>query len=152
MEEKREPEEKVEQATQAAGEAGEGRVEGGEAPGEEMGEEAGLWDKVRKGVVEGYQFAADKTDLYTKVGSRRLAIVGINRKIDRAYSDLGEKVYNLMAASDRADVAADPAVIEIVGRIRTLEGDLTGKEAEIEEIRQEFRVREAAKKAEEKGS
>jgi len=152
MEEKREPEEKVEQATQAARDPGEGEGEGGEFPGHEADEEAGLWDKVRKGVVESYQFAADKTDLYTKVGSRRLAIVGINRKIDRAFSDLGEKVYNLMAASERADVAADPAVIEIVGRIRKLEGDLTGKEAEIEEIRQEFRTREAAKKAEEEDS
>lgn len=112
-------------------------------------EDPTIWEKVRRGVVEGYHFAADKTDLYARVASRRMSILGLNRKIDRSYAELGEKTYNLLAADGNAPVAADPAVREIVGRIRGSEEEMTLKEAEIEEIRQEYRERAAAAREEE---
>jgi len=148
MEEKREPEateeERVDTTTETSQEAepAEETTAGaekreGKAEEEEERDEEGLWDKVRKGVVEGYQFAADKTDLYTKVGSRRLAIVGINRKIDRAYSDLGEKVYNLLAASgecvgETMNIGGGTSitVLELIAHLE----QLTGKAASIQHV------------------
>ncbi|MFH1278191.1 MAG: hypothetical protein ABIK65_07420 [Candidatus Eisenbacteria bacterium] len=154
MEERKE----TEDARETAGERGTGKAGPGEgAPGagdhtfsgDPYREDPGLWDKVRRGAVEGYHFAADKTDLYARVASRRMSILGLNRKIDHAYAELGEKTYNLLAADENAAVAADTAVRELVGRIRASEEEMTLKEAEIEEIRQEYRERAAAAKEEE---
>ena len=130
------------------GTTGEGApAEAGTAgPGPE-GDET-LWKKVRKGVVDGYQYAADKTDVYARIAARRLAIVGINRKIDRAYSELGEKVYNLLAGDPKAELAADPAVQELAGRLRTAAEELTTKEAAIVDVRQGDRERSSVKKTE----
>ncbi|MBN1825332.1 MAG: hypothetical protein JW958_03630 [Candidatus Eisenbacteria bacterium] len=110
-----------------------------------------FWGKVRKGVKEGYQYAAEKTDLYAKIGGRRLAIVGIHRKIDRAYTELGERVYALFAAGKGEGAAGDAEVKELVERIREAEADLASKESEIEEIRQEFRERAEREKEKEEG-
>lgn len=119
-----------------------GEKTGGPQPGTDtgvpFGEDDTFWEKMRKGVVGGARFAADKTDLYTRVAGRRMSIVTINRKIDRSYTELGEKIYNLLTADAEAFVAGDPAVQELIGRIRTCEEDLTLKEAEIEQIRHEY--------------
>jgi len=98
-----------------------------------------LWTKVRDGLKEGYRYTADKTDIYARVGKRRLAIVGINRNIDRSYTELGEKVYNILAAEGGDAVEGDLAVNELFQKIKMLEGELTDKEADIEQILQENR-------------
>ncbi len=98
-----------------------------------------IWTKVRKGLAEGYHFAADKTDVYARIGKRRIAIIGINRNIERCFNELGEKVYNLLAAGGEGALADDLAVKELYGKIRALEEDLTAREAEIEQILQESR-------------
>lgn len=96
-----------------------------------------LWSKVRKGLKESYVFAADKTDVYTRIGKRRLSIIGINRNIDRSFSELGEKVYNILAAGGGSTVESDLAVNELFEKIKAFEGELTAREAEIEHILQE---------------
>lgn len=101
-----------------------------------------IWTKVRKGLKDGYSYAADKTDLYTRIGKRRLGIIGINRNIDRSFNELGEKVYNILAAGGDTKVEGDLAVGELFEKIRKLEGELTAKEAEIERILQESRSSE----------
>ena len=111
-------------------------------------EDERFWEKVRKGVKEGVKYTAEKTDLYAKVGGRRLAIVGIHRKIDRAYTELGERVYALFASGKVAEAAEDAEVKELVERIREAEADLARKESEIEEIRQEYRERAEREKKE----
>ncbi len=98
-----------------------------------------LWNKVTKGLKDSYVYAADKTDVYTRIGKRRLSIIGINRNIDRTFNEMGEKVYNLLAAGGGSTVESDLAVNELFEKIKQYEGELTAKEAEIEQILQENR-------------
>ncbi len=116
---------------------------------EDEGEDDTFWDKVRKGVVEGYQIAAEKTDIYARIASRRLNIVGITRKIERYRAEIGERVCAMLAENTEADIAGDSYVKDLVGRIRAAEEELCRKEAEIEEIRRESRG-PSAKRPEEK--
>ena len=107
-----------------------------------------LWDKVRKGLTEGYQYAADRTDLYTKIGKRRLTIIGINRNIERSFHELGEKVYNLIAGGTGKSLEEDLAVKELYEKIRSFEGDLTAQEAAIEMLLQESREKKEGQEKE----
>ena len=111
------------------------RVE--DASWDETGDDPNVWDKVRKGVVDGYHYAAEKTDMYSKIGNRRLHIVGINRKVDRAYSEMGERVYSLISGGRGVEILEDASIKELVERIRLADEELAHKEAEIEAIRVE---------------
>jgi uncharacterized protein (UPF0335 family) len=102
-------------------------------------EEGSFWEKVRRGVVEGYQIAAEKTDVYARIASRRLRIVGITRRIERFHAEIGERVYDLLTGNPEARISEDSFVKDMVERIRRAEEDLTRVEAEIEEIRRESR-------------
>ncbi|MBM3319764.1 MAG: hypothetical protein FJY73_03705 [Candidatus Eisenbacteria bacterium] len=106
-------------------------------------EEGSFWEKVRRGVVEGYQIAAEKTDVYARIASRRLRVVGITRRIERFRAEIGERVYDLLTMNPEARISEDSFVKEMVERIRNAEEELTRVEAEIEEIRRESRGRGA---------
>jgi hypothetical protein len=110
-------------------------------PDDERDEDDTFWDKVRRGVVEGYQIAAEKTDVYARIASRRLSIVGIMRRIERYRGDIGERVYDMLGENPAANIAEDSRVKELIERIRAAEDDLGRKEAEIEEIRRESGAR-----------
>ncbi|MFH1679498.1 MAG: hypothetical protein ABIH26_02495 [Candidatus Eisenbacteria bacterium] len=102
-------------------------------------DEDSFWGKVRRGVVEGYQIAAEKTDVYARIASRKLHVVGITRRVERYHAEIGERVYGLITRDPETKVSEDSVVKELVARIRKAEEELTLKEAEIEEIRQESR-------------
>ena len=117
-------------------------------PADEDFEDETFWDKVRRGVVEGYQLAAEKTDIYARIASRRLGIVAITRRIERLYAEIGERVYGLLTQDPPGDVSGDSYIKDRIARVRAAEEELVRKEAEIEEIRAESRG-PAARKPEE---
>ena len=94
-----------------------------------------FWEGVKKSVKEGVSIAAEKTEEYTKIGKIKVEILGINRNIERTYTDLGKKVYALLTASKKTDVASDSKVKETITKISTLKKSLKAKEAEIEAIK-----------------
>ncbi len=120
----------------------------GESRSDDHMTEFGFWEKFRHGVTHSYHVAADKTDLYARVGKRRLKILSINRTIDRSFNELGEKTYNLIAAGSAGALEDDLAVGALIGRIKDLEGELTAQEAEIEKIHHESREKAETVKTE----
>jgi hypothetical protein len=110
------------------------------SPGAGREEDETFWEKVRRGVIEGYQIAAEKTDTYARIAGRRLNIVGITRRIERYHADIGERVCDLLNENPEANLADDSLIKDLVGRVRSAEEELARKEAEIEEIRRESRA------------
>ncbi len=107
----------------------------------------GLWDDLRKSMGAWYDTAAEKTGEMARVGSRRYDIFGIGREIERHYSEIGKLVHEGILQG-RTDFGADPAVLDLVGRIQKLEADLEAKRLEIEAIRASESRRPGALEAE----
>lgn len=98
-----------------------------------------LWNKVRKNLVEWYGTAYDKTDELARLGKKKIEIAGLNRAIEKHLSELGGKVYDLVAVQNHRGnkTADDEDVQHLVGEIRKLEKQLKLKEEEIESIKEE---------------
>ena len=98
-----------------------------------------LWNRVKKNLVEWYGTAYDKTDELARVGKKKIEIAGINRTIEKHLSELGGRIYDLVAEQGhRGNKTADDVQVQrLVSEIRDLEKELKDKEDEIEALREE---------------
>jgi len=98
-----------------------------------------LWTKVRKNLVEWYETAYDKTDEYARIGKKKVEITGLNRSIEKHFSEMGGRIYDLIVEQGhRGNKTSDDVVIKrIVAEVRELESMLKQKEDEIEKIKDE---------------
>jgi len=103
-----------------------------------------LWTRVKKNLVEWYETAYDKTDELARIGKKKVEITGINRSIEKHFTELGGRLYDLVAEQGhRGNKTADDDVVQrLVAEIRELEQRLQQKEEEIETIRETGRKEE----------
>jgi gas vesicle protein len=96
-----------------------------------------LWNKVKKNLVEWYETAYDKTDELARIGKKKVEITGLNRSIEKHFSEMGGRVYDLIVEQGHRGnkTADDEAVQRLVAEVRELENRLRQKEEEIESIK-----------------
>jgi gas vesicle protein len=96
-----------------------------------------LWSKVKKNLVEWYETAYDKTDELARIGKKKVEITGLNRSIEKHFTEMGGRVYDLIAEKGhRGNRTADDEVVKrLVAEIKGLEEQLRQKEDEIETIK-----------------
>lgn len=96
-----------------------------------------LWSKVKKNLVEWYETAYDKTDEFARIGKKKVEITGLNRSIEKHFSEMGGRLYDLIVEQGhRGNKTADDVVIQrIVAEVRELESQLKKKEEEIDTIK-----------------
>ena len=96
-----------------------------------------LWNKVKKNLVEWYETAYDKTDELARIGKKKVEITGLNRSIEKHFSEMGGRVYDLIVEQGHRGnkTADDEAVQRLVAEIRELESRLAKKEDEIESLK-----------------
>ncbi len=96
-----------------------------------------LWSKVKKNLVEWYETAYDKTDEYARIGKKKVEITGLNRSIEKHFSEMGGRVYDLIVEQGhRGNKTSDDVVVKrIVAEVKELESHLKKKEEEIDRIK-----------------
>ena len=106
-----------------------------------------LWDKVKKNLREWYGTAYEKTDEIARIGKKKIEIMGINRAIEKKLSELGGRVYDLIAEQKESQgIGDDEKVKDLVENIKELEEQLKQKEKEIESIKNETDEKESETK------
>ncbi len=100
-----------------------------------------LWNKVKKNLVEWYETAYDKTDEMARIGKKKVEITGLNRSIEKHFSEMGGRVYDLIVEQGhRGNRTADDDVVQrLVADVKELESRLRQKEEEIESIKDDRR-------------
>jgi len=106
-----------------------------------------LWNRVKKNLVDWYEMAYDKTDEMARIGKKKVEITGLNRSIEKHFSEMGGRVYDLIVEQGHRGnrTADDDAVQRLVAEVKELENRLRQKEDEIESIKD---VRKQDKKEE----
>ena len=94
-----------------------------------------LWEKVKKGVSAGASVAAEKAGELSRIGKMKLDIAGVNRDINKAFTELGGIAYHLLAEENAPEIADQEEVKQLVEQLKMLEIDLHAKEADLEAIR-----------------
>jgi hypothetical protein len=96
-----------------------------------------LFEDIRDGIRDGIAMVADKTDEYAKIGKLKVDILGIERNIDRLFSELGGRVYEMLTDNPDCDTSGDQEVKRLVSEIKDQEAKLKLKKQEIETIKAE---------------
>jgi hypothetical protein len=94
-----------------------------------------LWEKVKKGVSAGASIAAEKAGELSRIGKMKLDIAGVNRDINKTFTELGGIAYHLLSEENAPAIADQEEVKQLVEQLKMLELDLQAKEAELETIR-----------------
>lgn len=98
----------------------------------------GFWEDLSNIFKKGVSVVAQKTDEYTKVGKIKVDVIGIKREIDKRHTELGKKVYQLIAEENNTRIATNEEVKVIIEKIKELNEKLAQKKEELETVRQEY--------------
>lgn len=102
------------------------------------------WEKIKKSLREGVQLSVEKIDEYTKIGKLKIDELGAKRKIDKNFSDIGERVFDLIESGKDTEAASDLAVKKAVENIKSLRHDVAAINEKIDAIQEEAKKKGAA--------
>ena len=94
---------------------------------------ASLLDNIR----DGLELVVDKTEEYGKIGKLKVDIFSIKRNIEKQFTELGGRVYELATGAVKTKVEDDDEAQKIIEQIKVLESQLQDKETEIEKVKEE---------------
>jgi len=98
----------------------------------------GFWDDFQKYFKKGVSVVAQKTDEYTKIGKIKVDIISIKREIDKRNTELGSKVFQLIAVEKNSRISTNEDVKVSIEKIGELNERITQKKAELDNVRQEY--------------
>ncbi len=96
---------------------------------------ANLWDDIAKTIREGVDTVVEKTEELTKIGKIKIDILNIKRNVQKNFSELGGRVYQLIAKEKKTEISTDKEAKEIVECIKILEKELDDKKSELEKVK-----------------
>ncbi|MBN1559937.1 hypothetical protein JW998_06785 [candidate division KSB1 bacterium] len=94
---------------------------------------ASLLDSIR----DGLELVVDKTEEYSKIGKLKVDIFTIKRNIEKQFTELGGRAFELLTGDDPKSLQKDEQVTKLIGEIQALEQDLKEKEADIDQVKQD---------------
>jgi hypothetical protein len=101
------------------------------------------WNKIKKSISEGYQNLSEKTGEITQIGRLKIEIIAIKRDIERAFIELGGRVYHKLEEKHQDDILSDMRIKKLVKDIKSLELRLKTLEDKIVQVR-DHRMEEVA--------
>lgn len=93
-----------------------------------------FFDDVVKTVKVGFDKVVAKTDQLTHMGRLKMDIMSINRDIEKKYTELGTRVFLLIAKGNNTSVNEDIQVKGFIGKIEELEERLALKKDEYDHV------------------
>ena len=103
-----------------------------------------IWNKIKKSISEGYQNLSEKTGEMTQIGRLKIEVIAIKRDIERAFIELGGRVYHKFEEKHQDDILSDIKIKKLVKDIKSLELRLQSLEDKIVQVR-DHRMEKVAK-------
>ncbi|KAA3618338.1 MAG: hypothetical protein D8M58_20780 [Calditrichaeota bacterium] len=93
-----------------------------------------LFEKVKKGLIDGFNAASDITSEYTKIGRIKIDILGVKKEIEEKMLELGGRVYDSCTSSNTLNFEKETKVLELIDQIKKLENELKKCEDDLKRI------------------
>ena len=98
------------------------------------------WKKIKSNIVKGYQSVSEKTGELTRIGRIKLEIIATKRDVEKAFIELGGRVYHSIKNNSQNEILEDQAVVKLVDKIKEKEENLKNLEEKVEQIRDQHVV------------
>jgi len=99
------------------------------------------WNKLKEGISEGIRNVSERTGEMTKVGRLKVEIIALKRDIEKAFIELGGRVYHKLE-NNEADIQTDQQIIKLLKDIKSFESKLKDREEKIEQVREHRLVKD----------
>ena len=93
-----------------------------------------LFEKIKKGLIDGFNAASDITSEYTKIGRIKIDILGVKKEIEEKMLELGGRVYDNVINANTYNFKDVSAVTDLIEQIRKLEDELKKCEDDLKRI------------------
>ena len=100
------------------------------------------WNKFKKGVSDGIRNLSEKTEEMTKIGRLKIEIIAVKRDIEKAFIELGGRVYHQVEEKNEKEIFSDQRINKLIKDIKSLEVKLTNLEEKIQRVREHRIVHE----------
>ncbi len=94
------------------------------------------WKKIKNGMSEGFQNLSEKTGEMTQIGRLKIEIIAVKRDIEKAFIELGGRVYHNLEEKHEDDILSDQRIKKLVKDVKALELKLKTLEEKIEQVRE----------------
>jgi hypothetical protein len=99
------------------------------------------WEKIKKGLRDGATMSIEKIEEYTKIGKLKIDELAAKRKMERNFTDIGERSYELIKDSKPAQIADDVAVKKAIANVDVLKDELISIQEKIKQISDEAKAK-----------
>jgi hypothetical protein len=99
------------------------------------------WSKLREGITEGIRNVSEKTGEMTKIGRLKIEIVALKRDIEKAFIELGGRVYHKLENKE-TDIHSDLRIKKLIKDIKSFETKLRDCEEKMEKVREHRLVKD----------
>ena len=96
---------------------------------------ANLLDDHARTIREGVDTVVEKTEELTRIGRIKVDILNIKRNVEKNFSELGGRVYQLISKEKNAAISTDKEAKEIIECIKILEKELDDKKSELAKVK-----------------
>lgn len=93
-----------------------------------------FWQSVKKNLQTGMQTVSEKTEELSKIGRLKIQIIAVKRDIEKNFTDLGGRVYEMLNSRNKTGIEKDPEIAAIVAVTKELEKKLQQLEDNVESI------------------
>lgn len=102
------------------------------------------WNKIKKSMSDGYKNLSEKTGEMAQLGRLKIEMIALKRDIEKAFVELGGRVYHGLEEKHDDDILADLRIKNLVKDIKSLEIKLKTLEKKVEQVR-EHRMKSSIK-------
>ncbi len=95
-----------------------------------------FWDRIKQNLNAGMKTVSRKTEELTRIGKLKLEIVAVKRDIEKAFIELGGRLYHRIDQDGKYDTKDDPDILSLVEKIRGYEDKLESLEKKIKDIQE----------------
>ncbi len=103
-----------------------------------------FWEKIKTGITQGAAVSAEKVELYSKIGKYKVEQFKIKKNIEKKYSDLGMRLYDLVKAGKGNTAGNDISVESFINDIDAFQTEVDDITIEIDKLKEEKAASEAS--------
>ncbi len=89
-----------------------------------------LWNDVKNWLTDATKTAIREAEDLTRKGKLKIAMLNLNRALEKTFAELGGLTYHILEAKKRQDIYKNAEIKLLVKRIERLEGQLRAKKRE----------------------
>jgi len=76
-----------------------------------------LFEKIKKGLIDGFNAASDITSEYTKIGRIKIDILGVKKEIEEKMLELGGRVYDTVINANTFNFENESSITSLIDQI-----------------------------------